>query len=335
MSNERPVQPTDPGWQPKRVLLILAVAAQLLVVAVAIWVSGNLPPAPVTQPVLVKEVLVPEDLVFDDTEVAPRPGKQLPPIDVQKAAAHTPEKVKSGGQFFAQHCSSCHGQGGGGNGPASTGLNPKPRNLTSVQAWKNGTRLSDVFRTVSNGLQGTSMPAFDYLSSDQRFALAHFVLSLAPGHAADSPESLAQLDSDFSLAAGAKEPNTVPVSKAIERLVAEDSAVRGSSAGFLDAVKGKAGSPDADGAALLASLVAPDQAAAAFNILKNDRSWRTDPDRLRQVISANAGANGFLPRTIGLSTGEWQRLHAFLLSALPEQSPAAPPLAATTRKPGI
>jgi len=205
-------------------------------------------------------------------------------------------------------------------------MNPKPRNLASLQGWKNGTRLSDVFRTVSNGLQGTSMPAFDYLSHEQRFGLAHFVLTLAPGHSADTPDSLAKLDADFSLAAGAKEPNTVPVSKAIERLVAEDSAVRGSPVEFLKTA----------GAEPLRNLVDPNQVAQAFNTLKNDRSWRTSPDRLRQIVSANAGANGFLPKVVGLSAGEWQHLHTSLLSVFPEQvQGASQPVATTTLKPGI
>ncbi len=336
MSNERPVQSTDPGWRPKRVLLALAVTAQLLVLGVALWYSETLPPAPTTPPVLVKEVLVPEDLVFVDSETAPRTGKQLPPVDVEKAAAGTPDQIKNGGQLFAQHCTSCHGQGGRGDGAAAAGMNPKPRDLTALRDWKGGTRLSDVFRTVSNGLQGTAMPAFDYLSHEQRFALGHFVLKLASGHALDDQESLAKLDSQFSLASGAKEPNVVPLSKAIDRLVAEDAAFRGPAAGLLAASGAKPGETVVAGSELLRRVLDQRDATAAFNVLKNDRSWRSNSDRLRRIVSANAGANGFLPRAIQLNTVEWEQLRAFLLSALPE-AVAGPvePASATAKKPGI
>jgi len=336
MSNDRPVKSTDSGWRPKRVLLSLAVAAQLLVLGVALWYSETLPPAPTTPPVLVKEVLAPEDLVFDDTETAPRAGKQLSPVDVKKAAAGTPDQIKNGGQLFAQHCSSCHGQGGRGDGAAAAAMNPKPRDLTTVKGWKGGTRLSDIFRTVSNGLPGTSMPAFDYLSHEQRFALGHFVLKLAPGHTTDDAGSLAKLDSEFSLAAGAKEPNVVPLTKAIDRLVAEDAASRGPGTGFVPANGTGAAQTGSAGAELLNGLLDPHGGAAALNMLQNDRSWRVNPDRLRRIVSANAGANGFLPRAIQLKTLEWEQLHGFLLSAVPEpvQAPAET-ASATAKQPGI
>ena len=49
------------------------------------------------------------------------------------------------------------------------------------------------------GLAGTRMPAFDYLTHQQRFALAHFVVSLARRVTKQtSSTTLAALDKEFS-----------------------------------------------------------------------------------------------------------------------------------------
>ncbi len=40
-----------------------------------------------------------------------------------------PESKKEADDLFAFRCATCHGQTGEGNGPASSGLTPKPRNF--------------------------------------------------------------------------------------------------------------------------------------------------------------------------------------------------------------
>lgn len=40
--------------------------------------------------------------------------------------------VSEGQSLFQANCSSCHGPSGRGDGPASAGLNPKPKNLTQT-----------------------------------------------------------------------------------------------------------------------------------------------------------------------------------------------------------
>ena len=46
-----------------------------------------------------------------------------------------PEARKEANDIFAARCGTCHGQTGEGNGPASSGLNPKPRNFHD-KAWQ-------------------------------------------------------------------------------------------------------------------------------------------------------------------------------------------------------
>ena len=52
------------------------------------------------------------------------------PVDVGSASA-----VAAAKEIFANRCTPCHGSSGGGDGPASAGLTPKPRNFTDA-AWQ-------------------------------------------------------------------------------------------------------------------------------------------------------------------------------------------------------
>ena len=99
------------------------------------------------------------------------------------------DDLKSRGhEIFVQQCQLCHGAEGKGDGPASAGFNPKPRDFTSGEAWKNGRKVTDVFATLKTGLN--SMPSFSQLPVEDRWALAHYVLSLGPTPSHASNEDL-------------------------------------------------------------------------------------------------------------------------------------------------
>ena len=91
-------------------------------------------------------------------------------------AAVTPSKpmsesteamLEQGLGIYFQRCSFCHGLLGDGEGPAAKYLDPRPRDFT-LGTFKFRTTESgelptneDLFRTISRGLQGTAMQAFD------------------------------------------------------------------------------------------------------------------------------------------------------------------------------
>jgi len=305
----RPVKPTDPRWKPKRTVVVLAVVAQSLLIGSAILYSELMPtPAPATPPKLVSEVVSPEDVVFPDTDISPRKGKQLPPVDAMKAAAGDPKQVQEGSRLFSENCASCHGPGGSGDGPAGKTLQPPPRNLTQLAGWKNGTRLSEVFRTLTLGLTGTRMPAFDYLTHPQRFALAHFVLSLAPGHPTDTEITLAALDKEFSLSVGAKEPNVIPVATAMDRILAEGAAPAAVTETKVD---------DAAGQEVYDKVVDPNANGRLLRLLSVNPSWRDDAGRLKTLASEDPVAAGFRPRVRLLPEAQWQTLHIYLKNRYP------------------
>jgi mono/diheme cytochrome c family protein len=106
---------------------------------------------------------------FLDTQVAARP-------------ASTAELVANGRQVYDANCIQCHGPQGKGDGYGAPFLVPPPRDLTAGQ-FKFRTTSSgqlptddDLFRTISRGADGTGMPPWQYLlSNEQRWALVEYV----------------------------------------------------------------------------------------------------------------------------------------------------------------
>ena len=104
----------------------------------------------------------------------------------------TPEFMEKGREVYFERCSFCHGLLGDGEGPAAKFLDPRPRDFT-LGTFKFRTTQSgelptddDLFRTVSRGLSGTGMQAFDNalikngLNEDERWAVIAYIKTFAP-----------------------------------------------------------------------------------------------------------------------------------------------------------
>ena len=145
----------------------------------------------------------------------------FPPIDPKTVMTPNPALMTRGRAIFAQTCATCHGPEGRGDGPGGAGLNPKPRNFTAPVGWKNGTRLEDIYRTLDEGVKGSAMVSYNYLSKRDRMALVHVVQSLgAFDHGASDPKAIAGLEKLFA-SAGEVIPNRIPVSRAVTVLCRE------------------------------------------------------------------------------------------------------------------
>ena len=78
---------------------------------------------------------------------------------------------------FEDNCIPCHGAEGKGDGPLSSSLNTKPKNLTNA---KEIAELTDgeIFWTISKGRN--PMPAFDQkLTDEERWGLVHLVRGIS------------------------------------------------------------------------------------------------------------------------------------------------------------
>jgi len=307
MANDLPTEPHDPRWLPSRsTAILIGIGIQLLFVAIAATLIVGSPRD--TGP-LVHALLIPEDVVYSDTDLAPKAGKQQSPIDVRKMAVATDGQLEKGNLLFAEHCASCHGPSGAGDGPAGIPLQPPPRNLTSLSGWKQGTRFTDLYRTLTLGLPETQMPPFDYLADADRFALAHHAAALAPERPADTDLSLDSLDAEFALSAGAKEPNIVPLGTAMERLVAEGAPAVGELSSEREI---ELSALEPRGAAVYSRIVSPDQQQRVSRLLLADSSWRKDSERLQTIAENNLSDNGFNVRAAMLSRADWSALNRYL-----------------------
>lgn len=103
----------------------------------------------------------------------------------------TPESVKAGESIFFEYCSGCHGRRADGRGPQSLNLDPKPQNLRNAQFVK---YLTDdrLFTSVSGGVRGTAMPAFEMtLSPARRWNVIHYLRSLTADDQVSIPNGIA------------------------------------------------------------------------------------------------------------------------------------------------
>jgi cytochrome c oxidase subunit 4 len=130
-----------------------------------------------------------------------------------------------GQKIFKDQCVICHGAEGMGNGPAAAALNPKPRNFHEGEGWKHGRSPARVFGTLITGLN--SMPSFKETlpSTDDRWAVAHYILSLGPKPAEDTPEDLKKVGFDPAKGDFGKDEavgeskRKLPIDFAIERYI--------------------------------------------------------------------------------------------------------------------
>lgn len=102
----------------------------------------------------------------------------------------SPEQLKKGSNLYRIHCLHCHGVTGNGRGPTARWVNPHPRDyrqglfkFQSVdQATDGKTRKpsrDDLMRTLTQGIEGTSMPSFGLLPSADLESLVSYVIHLS------------------------------------------------------------------------------------------------------------------------------------------------------------
>lgn len=88
----------------------------------------------------------------------------------------------AGKALYRQHCQSCHGAEGHGDGPLGAALNPRPADLSHHMApgmHPDG----QVFLWISAGVEGSPMPAFqEVLSEQERWHLVNFIRTFAMEH---------------------------------------------------------------------------------------------------------------------------------------------------------
>ncbi|MCA9138576.1 MAG: c-type cytochrome [Planctomycetales bacterium] len=87
--------------------------------------------------------------------------------------------------LYNEHCVTCHGVSGGGNGPASLLQNPYPRDFRAgVFKWKSTARNArptrdDLIKILQHGAAGSAMPTFRLIPEQDLEALVDYVIFLS------------------------------------------------------------------------------------------------------------------------------------------------------------
>ena len=89
------------------------------------------------------------------------------------APASTPD-LDRGAHLYQQLCASCHGATGGGDGPASVGLDPPAIDFTDAGRARERSVFA-LYQVIEQGLEGTSMASYAGLPEADRWALSFHV----------------------------------------------------------------------------------------------------------------------------------------------------------------
>lgn len=150
----------------------------------------------------------------------------LPPVDVYQLANPTPELIGRGKNFYNSNCSSCHGESGKGDGAAGAFMNPKPRNFTNPEGWVNGRKISEMFKTLQEGIVKSGMPAFSHINPEELFAVIHYIRTFSKDFPVDTKNDLQALNDTYRLSEGKRTTGQIPTSKASFLILTEASAER-------------------------------------------------------------------------------------------------------------
>lgn len=113
------------------------------------------------------------------------PDTPAPPASAPAAALVIDETLlPTGGALYAEHCATCHGTTGHGDGPLGKLLKPPPRSLVSDPYQYLDTATPDTLRSslvalLRKGMPEKAMPGLEGKVTDKEMAqVAEFVLSL-------------------------------------------------------------------------------------------------------------------------------------------------------------
>ncbi|MEX0805765.1 MAG: c-type cytochrome [Candidatus Binatia bacterium] len=103
----------------------------------------------------------------------------------------------AGERVYLESCAACHGERGDGKGPEAERLKTKPRDFTGgIYKFRSTPSGSlpldeDIFRTISQGVRGTSMLAQLHLSEKERWAVTEYLKTFSKRFKAkETPEAV-------------------------------------------------------------------------------------------------------------------------------------------------
>jgi len=109
------------------------------------------------------------------------------------AEAQEAGDVTRGKAVYEKKCALCHGTEGKGDGPGAVHLDPKPRDFTrgfyKIRTTGSGQLPTDadLFRVITEGMPGSSMPSWRHLPKGDRRALVAYLKTFSPRFRTEPP----------------------------------------------------------------------------------------------------------------------------------------------------
>ena len=110
------------------------------------------------------------------------------------AEAQQPGDATAGKAIYDKKCAVCHGAEGKGDGPGAVQLDPRPRDFTrglyKIRTSPSGNAPTDqdLFKVMTEGMPGTSMPAWNVLPERDRWNLVAYLKTFAPDKFKEPPK---------------------------------------------------------------------------------------------------------------------------------------------------
>jgi len=252
-----------------------------------------------------------QPMVFQDSSALDIPFESpavLPPVDVMKVSVPTPELVNKGRELFRGNCASCHGDEGKGDGPAGLLMSPRPRNFHIAAGWTNGSKISQIYKTLQEGITRNGMASYGYIRPEDRFALIHYIRTLNSANPLDSPEELRGLDASYQLSKGMSVAGQIPIKKATQIVLGESRADAARIESELKSVNEAAGK-----GAEIFKRVAGDEKRALTSLMNGSRVISDLPGFVK-IVSADPIHLGFKANVVQLSADEWKLMYQYVLT---------------------
>jgi mono/diheme cytochrome c family protein len=278
----------------------------VIILAIGIYYLANeanvaqqkIPPL-TTQPVMIADLTIQQP-------------KVIPPVDINQISMPSPELIVLGSEVYKTNCASCHGNEGTGTGLASVGLNPAPRNFTIHEGWKNGETITGIYTTLQEGIPNSSMIAYDFLTPEENFSLAHYIRSeFIDDPPMDDESDLAALDQLYNLSEGRKLAGQMPVESAMQ-LITEKHDYKFDK--ITVAVKDVNSNPRRKTSQLIKTVTY--NLKLALSALENSDKWKGSEDLFKNHLKINIYQNGFNSKIFNLNSDEWNTLYNYLNNVL-------------------